>query len=55
MPLYQYECPKCKAQRQDIRCIAQRLDVPDCLHCKTPMELILSPVKGFVKNPAAKT
>lgn len=60
MPFYEYECPVCKARRGDMRCIAQRHDAPDCPQCRVQgrrveMKLLVSPVKGVVKNPAAKS
>lgn len=55
MPLYVYTCPRCQAQREDIRCIEQRHDGPLCDHCipVQKMTLQIAPVRGFVKNPAA--
>lgn len=55
MPVYEYACPNCEAQRNDIRAVAERKDGPfcggsDCFGIK--MELILSPTPGIVKDPA---
>ncbi|HEV2178376.1 MAG TPA: FmdB family zinc ribbon protein [Terriglobia bacterium] len=60
MPYYEYECPICKTQRGDMRCVAQRHDAPRCPQCavsgkRVEMVLIPSRVNGFVKNPAAKS
>lgn len=54
MPLYDYFCPKCGAGKQDIRTIEERHDAPACprLDCHTTMQLRISPVPGFVKDPA---
>lgn len=55
MPLYAYECAQCKQQRSDLRTVAERNDGPYCDRCKPPqqMTLVISPVRGIVKNPAA--
>lgn len=52
MPLYEYECQKCKKYRTDIRCIAQRYLSPKCDGCSEPMKLQVSAVYGTVQNPA---
>lgn len=53
MPLYEYECPKCKAQTQEMRCIVDRDNGPPCYRCSNNrMDLVVSPVAGVVKNPA---
>lgn len=52
MPLYEYECPRCASQRSDVRTVEQRHDGPKCDFCSTPMALVVSPVRGVVKNPA---
>lgn len=51
MPLYTYECPKCRKQTEMFRPICDRhLRVP--CDCGAAMELQISPVLGVVKNPA---
>lgn len=54
MPLYEYECPGCWSQREDIRKIEDRDHGPTCdrADCRQQMKLILSPTPGIVKNPA---
>jgi putative FmdB family regulatory protein len=52
MPLYQYLCPKCHRQTEDIRCVADRQDAPRCYFCGGPTLLQISPVPGHVKDPA---
>lgn len=51
MPLYSYLC-RCGFQREDIRCVAERHDAPQCDRCKSLMTLQVDPVRGFVRNPA---
>lgn len=51
-PLYDYTCEGCSRSKQEMRLIAEREEAPDCDHCKSPMKLEVSPVRGFVKNPA---
>jgi len=53
-PIYEYECPGCKAQTKEIRCVADRSEGPTCYRCgKQQMkQVILSPPVGMVKNPA---
>lgn len=51
-PLYQYKCPNCGRQQEDIRCVADRQDAPQCHRCKQQTILLISPVAGVVKNPA---
>lgn len=55
MPVYSYECYSCGQSRIDIRTVAQRDDAPKCDRCTPPkkMLLVLCPVLGIVKNPAA--
>lgn len=53
MPLYVYKCETCGRLKEDIRLIEERHDGPKCEHCVLPkMVLQISPVRGFVKNPA---
>lgn len=54
MPLYAYKCPRCGAEKQDIRRVDERTRGPMCtrLYCRTEMQLQVSPVAGFVKDPA---
>lgn len=52
MPLYEYEC-KCGAGKAEMRTVPERNEVPNCDRCLAPMALIVSPVAGIVKNPAA--
>ncbi len=51
MPLYVYKCPKCNAERSDIRCVADRHDAPRC-DCGEKMVLQLGATPGIVKDPA---
>lgn len=53
MPLYEYKCRECGYWREDIRLVAERHDAPKCDRCKAAMQLILSAVRGIVKDPAA--
>lgn len=53
MPLYEYKCVPCQKVREDMRTIDNRLKGPTCYICGDPMKLIISAVRGFVKNPAA--
>lgn len=52
MPLYQYRCEPCRAERSDIRLVAERHDGPACDRCGKQMTLTITPVPGIVKNPA---
>lgn len=53
MPLYEYKCPWCQAETTDMRTIEQRENGSLCYRCgKKHMVLVISPVKGVVKNPA---
>ena len=55
MPLYSYECAGCHQKRNDMRTVAERNRAPKCDRCKPrkPMTLVICPVLGIVKNPAA--
>jgi len=53
MPVYDYTCPKCKAETREIRCIAEHATGPLCYRCgKAKMEQQLGPTQGIVKDPA---
>lgn len=53
MPLYHYQCPRCRAETSDLRKMDERDDGPICYRCaQAQMNLILCPVAGIVKNPA---
>jgi putative FmdB family regulatory protein len=54
MPLYEYECAKCKALTQELRAVADRTNGPVCYRCSNNrMDLvIISAPMGVVKNPA---
>ena len=54
MPMYSYRCPRCKAETQDMRCIADHADGPRCYRCgKAQMEQILDGAPlALVRNPA---
>ena len=52
MPVYEYRCPKCKAQFDDVRSVAEREYTPACYRCGAKTELVVSAVAGIVKNPA---
>lgn len=52
-PLFEYECPRCKNRKMDMRSIPERFDGPECYRgCGAKMKLLVSPVAGIVKNPA---
>ncbi len=56
MPVYQYRCPLCDAEREEIRAMDDRKkDLPFCTNHDAPtrMELLTAPVTGIVRNPAA--
>lgn len=54
MPLYEYECDKCRTYQTGMRRIEEReTENPWCFRCQQRMKLIISAVTGFVKNPAA--
>lgn len=55
-PFYTYRCPRCDAEREELRDMDDRnKDRPECTNHDVPvrMELELTPVPGFVRNPAA--
>ncbi len=54
MPLFEYRCPLCGAECNQIRCVADRSLGEQCYRCgKANMEQIISkPPIGIVKNPA---
>lgn len=45
MPLYQFECPKCRAQKELIQ--AWSAGAPHCPQCETTMEKLVSYPSGF--------
>ena len=56
MPFYIYKCPRCDAEREEMRPMDDRnKDRPVCYNGDVPctMELVTAPVPGFVRNPAA--
>lgn len=56
MPFYTYACPKCGAEREEMREMDDRnKDRPVCDNGDVPcvMDLVLAPVPGIVRNPAA--
>lgn len=55
MPLYAYECAGCGQSRHDMRKIEDRNNAPKCDRCRPrkTMTLVICPVRGIVKNPAA--
>lgn len=57
MPLYTYQCPWCNHQMERTRPIEERHAFLLCdnpKHKKTrPMRLVIQPVAGIVRNPAA--
>jgi hypothetical protein len=50
MILYEYQCPNCGAVKSASRKLEDRHNGPK--HCSRPMDLLISPVGGVVKNPA---
>lgn len=61
MPLYTYKCSVCGYERTDLRTIDERGEGPFCYgdvtnqdHEPTMMDLQITPVAGFVKNPAVR-
>lgn len=52
--MYSYECkrPGCPGQASDMRKVDDRHVAPICT-CGSPMRLVMAPVNGIVKNPAA--
>ncbi len=61
MPFYLYKCPRCDAEREEMRsmddrnrnlplCAATRLCYNGDVPCE--MELVTTPVAGYVRNPA---
>ncbi len=55
MPLYAYECASCGQAQSEMRTVAERERAPKCDRCKPrkTMTLVICPVRGIVKNPAA--
>lgn len=59
MPLYEYECGVCGYREDQVRSIDNRHQGPGCSECNSDfapysgMKLVISPVRGFVKFPAA--
>ena len=53
MPAYVYHCQKCDWERSEVRKMSEREPTPACHGCGREMKQILSPVAGYVKNPAA--
>ena len=55
MPLYSYSCFHCGQNRSDMRTVDERDKAPKCDRCKPrkKMTLVICPVRGIVKNPAA--
>jgi putative FmdB family regulatory protein len=52
MPVYEYECRRCKSSSSELRSIADRLVAPNCPKCGKAMRFTLSPTRGVVRNPA---
>jgi putative FmdB family regulatory protein len=55
MPLYSYECEHCGQAQNEMRTVAERERAPKCDRCspRKTMTLVICPVRGIVKNPAA--
>ncbi len=54
-PFYLYRCPRCDAETEEMRPMDDRnKDLPLCYNGDVPceMELVTTPVAGYVKNPA---
>ena len=47
MPLYEYECPKCKAQNEVAKMISNIDDIEACLKCGTAMERVILNGRNF--------
>jgi putative FmdB family regulatory protein len=56
VPIYKYACPRCGAEAEEMRPMddANR-DRPICHNGDVPMvmDLVIAPVPGIVRNPAA--
>jgi len=52
MPLYQYKCQWCDRITEGMRTVQERGFTPECYFCGKATTLIVSPVRGIVKNPA---
>jgi putative FmdB family regulatory protein len=54
MPLYTFQCPNCGAQREEMRTVEERGKGERCYRsCQATMRLVVTPVAGYVKDPAA--
>jgi len=56
MPTYNCQCPKCNEEAEVFLSFKQQEDpksFPLCFTCKTQMQQILYPTRGFVDFPAA--
>lgn len=55
MPLYEYYCLLCDNTRVEMRLMIERdlKPLPACERCKKEMQAAMSPVAGYVRNPAA--
>jgi putative FmdB family regulatory protein len=54
MPIYEYECEACNLYGDASNSIGERhTHAPHCPECDNKMALVISPVRGIVKFPAA--
>ncbi len=54
-PFFTYKCPRCDAETTELRPADDRnKDLPLCYNGDVPceMELVTTPVAGYVRNPA---
>lgn len=56
MPFFTYECPRCGARTEELRSMDDaKSNPPVCYQGDVPvdMKLVIAPVPGIVRNPAA--
>jgi putative FmdB family regulatory protein len=57
MPIYEYECPRCKRVKEELRSISDdRIDIAcdPCVSCLEPMKRVISLVVGKVRGGTPK-
>ncbi len=55
-PFFTYKCPRCDAETTELRAMDDReRNLPICYNGDVPctMEPVITPVAGYVRNPAA--
>lgn len=50
MPLYSYQCPKCKAQKSELQALGSQ-SVPECSTCMTRMQRLVKPTSFSIGGP----